>query len=235
MFFRSESPTPSRVAPEHGLALAFVLLLQAREYAQRAGRSSWDFAIERSLLLRAGLTINDLRWLVYSGYLECAREATKDNDNTRVFCNGGAVSAITGRNCCFVLTDAGEAYLLSLRNGTQTLSKIWVGVSSQDTRQTTGDLAAYLSQHSTAASSVRCETGGAPPLPSWDSHRRELYFGGELIKKFKIPSPNQEQILTVFEEENWPVRIDDPLSCLADSDPKQRLRETIRSLIRNQR
>ncbi len=38
-----------------------------------------------------------------------------------------------------------------------------------------------------------------------------------------------------FQEEGWPVRIDDPLPPVSESEPKQRLRETIRSLNRNQK
>ena len=56
-----------------------------------------------------------------------------------------------------------------------------------------------------------------------------------LVKRFKVPAPNQEMILAAFEEESWPVRIDDPLPvhpCLA---AKRRLHETITSLNRHQR
>jgi hypothetical protein len=32
-----------------------------------------------------------------------------------------------------------------------------------------------------------------------------------VVKEFKLPAPNQETILTAFQEEGWPPRIDDPL------------------------
>src|SRR5947207_475841 len=38
-----------------------------------------------------------------------------------------------------------------------------------------------------------------------------------LVKHFRRPAPNQYLILDVFQEENWPERIDDPLPRLADT------------------
>ena len=37
-------------------------------------------------------------------------------------------------------------------------------------------------------------------------------------------------MLTAFEEEHWPRRIDDPLRPIEGQDSKQRLRDTIRTL-----
>jgi hypothetical protein len=51
-----------------------------------------------------------------------------------------------------------------------------------------------------------------------------------VVKQFKSPAMNQETILTAFEEENWPPRIDDPLPPEPDLDPKRRLHATINSL-----
>jgi hypothetical protein len=72
-------------------------------------------------------------------------------------------------------------------------------------------------------------------VPLWDRDRHELRLGTELIKQFKLPSPNQETILSVFHEENWPARIDDPLPPSKRINTKQRLHDTIKSLNRNQR
>jgi hypothetical protein len=76
---------------------------------------------------------------------------------------------------------------------------------------------------------------GALPTPIWDQERRELRINEVVVKSFKLPSPNQEAILTALAEENWPVRIDDPLSPQVDLDPKRRLHDTIKSLNRNQK
>ena len=71
--------------------------------------------------------------------------------------------------------------------------------------------------------------------PIWDRDRRKLSFGPHLVKHFKVPAPNQELILQSFEEESWPMRLDDPLPYHAAIDPKRRLHDTINSLNRNQR
>ena len=71
-------------------------------------------------------------------------------------------------------------------------------------------------------------------VPKWDSKRRQLRLGEIPIKEFKIKSPNQEAVLAVFEEEGWPPCIHDPLTFSSKQDQRQRLRNTIKSLNRNQ-
>jgi hypothetical protein len=70
--------------------------------------------------------------------------------------------------------------------------------------------------------------------PRWNSELHELYFHGELVKRYTRPSPNQELILEAFQEEGWPPRIDDPLPPAPDQDPKQRIRDAIKNLNRHQ-
>ena len=74
-----------------------------------------------------------------------------------------------------------------------------------------------------------------PQRPRWDRDRQEFRVGGQLVKAFKLPSPNQRMILMAFEEEGWPPRIDDPLPPHNHVDPKRRLHDTIKSLNRNQK
>jgi hypothetical protein len=76
---------------------------------------------------------------------------------------------------------------------------------------------------------------GVPAVPVWDCDRQELRLGRAVVKRFKVPAPNQEVILAAFQEEGWPVRIDDPLTPLPGQDAKRRLHETITSLNRNQK
>ena len=71
--------------------------------------------------------------------------------------------------------------------------------------------------------------------PRWDSDRHQLRLGKDLIKCFKLPSPNQETVLAAFEEEDWPPRITDPLPPVPEIDPKRRLQDTIKSLNRCQK
>jgi hypothetical protein len=54
------------------------------------------------------------------------------------------------------------------------------------------------------------------------------------VKRFKWQAANQERILTVFEEEGWPARIDDPLAPSPAIDTKRRLSDTIKCLNRKQ-
>lgn len=64
-------------------------------------------------------------------------------------------------------------------------------------------------------------------LPCWDKALGVLSVGGRPVKRFRVPAPNQAAVLSAFEEEGWPPRIDDPLPPEANVDPKYRLRFTI--------
>ncbi len=72
-------------------------------------------------------------------------------------------------------------------------------------------------------------------VPVWDPEARKLMLEGQLVKHFKWPAVNQERILSAFEEESWPPRIDDPLPPQAKIEPKRRLHDTIKNLNKNQR
>ena len=79
-------------------------------------------------------------------------------------------------------------------------------------------------------------SAGAPqPVPRWDMLRRELFVDGQVVKRFRVPAPNQIAVLAAFQEEGWPPRVFDPLPPDGDQEPKQRLRETIRALNQHQR
>jgi hypothetical protein len=67
----------------------------------------------------------------------------------------------------------------------------------------------------------------------WDAALRELRFGGQLVCRFRWAAPNQELILTSFEELGWPRRIDDPLPPTHGGDRAARLRDALRALNRN--
>lgn len=81
---------------------------------------------------------------------------------------------------------------------------------------------------STARSQLR-----KPLIPTWDSVRRELRVGVQVVKRFHNPAPVQELILAAFEEEGWPPHIDDPLPPCDGIDPKKRLHNAINCLNRN--
>src|SRR6056297_506533 len=78
--------------------------------------------------------------------------------------------------------------------------------------------------------------------PRWDRERRLLWIDDQLVKSFRRNAPTQANILDVFEEEDWPERIDDPLPWPSVSDPlvarkraHHRLRTAIQSLNQNHR
>ena len=51
-----------------------------------------------------------------------------------------------------------------------------------------------------------------------------------LLKRFRARAENQELILSAFEEEGWPGRVDDPLRPTFTRDHSSRLRDAIRRL-----
>jgi hypothetical protein len=71
--------------------------------------------------------------------------------------------------------------------------------------------------------------------PVWDPSRRELTIRGLMVKRFRTPADCQELILTVFQEEGWPYRIDDPLTGRCGPDGRHRLHDVVRGLNRHQR
>ena len=71
-------------------------------------------------------------------------------------------------------------------------------------------------------------------VPRWDQERQELRLAQFLIKRFKVPANTQGLVLSTFQEENWPARIDDPLPGHPEQDRKRRLHNTINALNRNQ-
>jgi hypothetical protein len=188
------------------------LLLRAYVYAQDLERDVWDFGLEIWSLRAAGVANFDLRWMMCTGLVGHALEVTGSCDQRRVFQHDGGI--IFTEKSCFALTEAGVTTARSLINN--------LGENLQEKTPRTG-------------SDIVNSTGKQPAhIPEWDSERHQLRFGDFLIKEYKVPSPNQERILMAFEEEGWPPRIDDPLSPVQDVNPKERLRNTIKSLNRCQ-
>jgi hypothetical protein len=190
---------------------ALALLLQAHDFATQLSRGNWDFALEINSLRDLGLTPNDLRWLVCKGYVEHAREMRPQPGMDRRFRPNGVLTFPA--RTCFILSEDGVKFARSR------------GCDKASVRHTRPpDLV------------LRNGNGNIHrPVPQWDCDRRELRLGTELVKQFRLPSPNQETILTAFQEESWPPRIDDPLPQHPEHDAKQRLHDTIRSLNRNQK
>lgn len=184
-----------------------LLLLQAHEYAVDVERDRWEFAVELAELRRAGLTKADCRWLICKGWAELARELRTHTGGDRQFRLEMGLTIST--RACVVLSSKG------------------VHVAREQLRRRSEQ--SQSEQHSLKNALV------ARIAPRWDRDRHELRVGGKLVKQFKLPSPNQEMVLTAFEEEHWPPRIDDPLPPSKKFDAKQRLHDTIKNLNRNQK
>jgi hypothetical protein len=175
---------------------------EAHQLAIVANRDRWEFAVELATLLAAGASVAALRFLVHDGYLDHAQEVTRNGDALRRFRPVANLSFPPGT--CFVLTDKGVRY--GLEYGEGVLAQPWLD-----------------SRSSTAIGSPHCR-------PVWSTRERTLVLGGRVVLRYLYRSPNQELVLTVFQEEGWPSRIDDPLPFVAGLDAKQRIRDTVRAL-----
>lgn len=189
---------------------ALALLLKSAAYTRQAGVDCWEFAVGISQLSRLGLCENDLRFLVRMRFVDHATEVTSAGDISREFVPTGDLF-FTNRTC-FVLTPDGCATAAAIVNTPMEESVI------SATKPTWSDLESI-----------------SLALPTWDVARRLLILNGRIVKQFKWQAVNQETVLSVFQEEGWPGRIDDPLPPSPDVGVKRRLSDTIKCLNRNQR
>jgi hypothetical protein len=200
-----------------GLRPGLARLVEARRYARDVGRDPWEFAVDLGTLRAAGLDWNEARWLVCKGYVEHAREITLPGDSRRVF--RPEAELVFHPQSRFVLTEDGEGFAESL------------GRQGAGMRAGSGDGDGNIHD---SASQRGCNAEFSARRPRWNADLRELRVDGKLVKRFRVPSPNQERIVAAFEEEGWPPRIDDPLPPQPEQDSKSRLRDTIKSLNRHQ-
>jgi hypothetical protein len=184
------------------------LMLEAFDDAQELGRDVWEFALGAGELVAAGLATTDLRWLVATGHAEHARERLGRRGGARDFLPAPAL-AVTGESC-YVLTPGGARFAAARL----------------------AELAEVSEELFAARSSAPIIA--RPSAPNWDSDRRELAWGGIVVKRFRLPAANQEVILSAFQEDGWPARIDDPLPQDSFHSPPERLREAVRGLNRAQ-
>jgi hypothetical protein len=203
-----QSDRPARLLSKFAPALA--LLLDSAMYAAQTSGDRWEFAVDMGQLKSLGLSDNDLRYLVRLSCLDHASEMTVVGNNGRQFQRTGDLF-FTERTC-FVLTP-------------QALSAALGHVEKTP---------ASHPAHSTTIRIVNgAEDDGALHVPDWDVERRILSIEGQTIKQFRCRAANQETILSAYQEEGWPVRIDDPLVPVETLDIKRRLNETIKSLNRS--
>ncbi len=213
MRMREASPDDSGIDRiSHNGQAALILLWESRRYARELQRSRWDFAVEIGELRHVGMATSDLRWLICKDLVEHAMEVDPGEGEKRRFqpCNG---SLRFDRTTCFVLTDPGITFARDI-------------LSAQPASPDPGNGQSNGRQHNGTVAKLK---------PTWDSDLQELRLSVHVIKQFKVPAVNQERILAAFQEEDWPVRIDDPLPPNHEQNSKRRLHDTINSLNRNQK
>ncbi|WDQ16644.1 hypothetical protein [Rhodopirellula sp. P2] len=180
-------------------------LQEAREYATDLQCSAQEFAISVADAESMGIGTNDLIWMTRKGWVRTFGTEEFQLDVGEL---DSALPSSGWRHARFVLGDLG----LRLVQGGSELS--------------------VAEMPNAVEPSSRCSSPASKP--SWDPERHELTFQGKLVKRFRWPATNQEVVLSAFQEESWPLRIDDPLPGADDLEPKRRLSDTIKCLNRNQ-
>jgi hypothetical protein len=211
------------MAPEHAWPNEFMaagtLLAKAHTLSESLRRSQWDFAVEISELSKLGLTRTDLRWLVCKGFIDHADEVSLISTGARQF-QATAKLKFTG-DSCFILTALGRTAVVQLGEK---------GVHRPNAAQ---------SPMTVCQSTSKCCCAAEPSelsafRPSWNAGVNRLFLGKLLVKQYRRPAPNQQRILSAFQEEDWPERIDDPLPPAPGLEPRRRLQEAVAGLNRRQ-
>ncbi|HEX4148421.1 MAG TPA: hypothetical protein VHY20_05515 [Pirellulales bacterium] len=212
-------------------APALQLLEQAYEYAVDTGRDLEDFAVELPELRRRGMTNSDCRWLVCKGWSYLLREVKPRSAQGRRFRHDVGLAIVRGS--CLVLTPEGVRLARKATDGVELQRAELQRAELQ--RAELQFVAERLGSESAVDRLPAADGQNVRLVPHWDRDRHELRLGSHVVKQFKLLSPNQEIILTVFDEENWPARIDDPLPPSKRVNSKQRLHDTIKNLNRKQK
>ncbi len=61
--------------------------------------------------------------------------------------------------------------------------------------------------------------------PCWDSAKRQLTIGADVVRSFRRYAPTQFAILDAFQAQNWPTSIAKPKSCLNAKDTVEALND----------
>src|SRR5262249_47180476 len=158
-------------------------------------------------LYARGIAHSGLRWLVARKYVEHGQELSDYGGEHRSFHRGEGF--FFDQTTCVVLTPGGAAFVDQFLKGP------------------VGALHLFRPPESDPVADGPIPVG---VKPCWDPRRRELSLHGTVIKRFRVPAPNQEVILGAFEEEGWPDHIDDPPPVRGDIDPRTRLHDAINRL-----
>lgn len=190
-----------------GVCRVLLRLNEANSSAVSFDRDPWDFAVELPQLSEFGVGTHTLRTMICRQWITHMREVPNASENRRKF--EAESDLVLSPRSCFVLTQKGFDIAQKLDSSGKTMTD---------------------NAHSDPNNPDRREY----PTPCWDREKRELRIGDVVVKRFKWPAENQEQVLDAFEEEGWPTRIDDPLVPHPKICPKRRLHDTLKCLNRKQ-
>src|SRR5688500_7258876 len=88
---------------------ALALLWEGSYCATDTGQSRWEFAVEIDELRSAGLSRNQIRWLIHKGLASHALETTVPPGSLqRQFCN--SPTAVFRPRTCLILTELGDRF-----------------------------------------------------------------------------------------------------------------------------
>lgn len=219
-----------KAPPTRRIRAALLALGAAFEHARAQRANVWDFALEAETLRRLSLSTGDLRWLLTRGWIEHAIEVTPRDTSHRVFRPARKPSVI--KRSCFVLSPIGAALAegLRVRDSEDMVSEPPGVAEPQASASTSPTTLASMGEVANLRTHV-IRGRAATVAPSWDRNRRELRVGDQLVRRFTIPRPTVESILTAFEEEHWPRCIAAPLN----GRSSERMDAVVQELNRGQR
>ncbi|MBX7167977.1 MAG: hypothetical protein K1X74_16705 [Pirellulales bacterium] len=184
----------------------FAELLKAHEYAEFEQVDRWEYGVPLEYVKTLGVTDTDLRFLCRERWIGGHRASRVSGEF--------AGTAVENTD-----EDGSPEVLLSLLFSGKQAVVLLTSIGVQ--------LALELHTKRTATVSRRVQR-----RPHYNCELRELWCVGQLIKRFREPAENQHRVLAAFEEEGWPLRIDDPLPQAPNISPRARLADTIKSLNR---
>ncbi len=202
------------------ICVALKRLREANDTANACGRDPWDFGVELSQLSDYGVGTHVLRMMICRRWITHMREVS-NTESKREF--APEPDLVLSDRSCFVITKRGFDVTTKLR------------ASGYDAMNEQNNERARTNEGQEPNTQRYQGTGpNQHPAPCWDRERRELRIGNVVVKRFKWPAENQEQVLDAFQEEGWPARIDDPLVPHPKICPKRRLHDTLKCLNRKQ-
>ncbi len=189
------------------IRLAVKILHDSMTLGARTACDAWDFSTTLSTFRKAGVSEGVLRWLMCREYVEHAVECTGLSDPKRVFRESTSLGIFP--RSCFVLTKDGVDFLTELKR-----------------TRSNGD---------GSDSGVRGAEAVPHERPYWEESTHTLFWHECPVKRYRSEAPNQEAVLRQFQIQDWVACIPVSLALEHGINPKERLRETIKSINRNVR